>query len=120
MEAQKVLVVDDEAIVREMLEKILKDKGYSVLMANNGSSAIEMAKNNEVDIALVDIRLPDINGVQVLEGIKNIKPDILVIMMTAYETEELVRKAFGQGAQACLHKPFNVETLFKIFKELEV
>jgi len=119
MEAQKVLIVDDEVIVREILEKILKDKGFSVLMANDGHSAIEMAKHNEIDIAIVDIRLPDINGVQVLEGIKNIKPRIKVIMMTAYETEELIRKAFQQGAQACLHKPFNVETLFKIFKDLE-
>jgi CheY-like chemotaxis protein len=114
-----VLVVDDEEVVREGVRRILADEGFEVLLACDGKQAIDAAKNKDFDAALLDIKLPDISGVDVLEQIKVYKPDVQTVMMTAYDIKEQVNRAFDLGINACLHKPFEIKRLLEILKDIE-
>ena len=114
-----ILIVDDEIVVRDTLRKILSDEGFSVLVAENGNSAIELSEHNDIDIALLDIKLPDISGELVFERIKEFRPKIKTVMMTAYVVEDQVRKAFSEGAYTCLHKPFEINVLLDIIETLK-
>lgn len=113
-----VLVVDDEVVVRETVKRILSDEGFNVFVAGDGQTAIEVAKKENVDAALLDIKLPDIDGIEVFERIKVFRPKIKAVIMTAYEIKELVNRAFELGAFACLHKPFAIERLLEILNKM--
>ncbi|MBU1044887.1 MAG: response regulator [Candidatus Omnitrophica bacterium] len=114
-----VLVVDDEPVLRETVKRILFDEGFNVFVAADGKSAIEVAKNQDLDAALLDIKLPDINGVEVFERIKVLRPNLKAVIMTAFEIKELVNRAFELGAFACLHKPFDIKKLLHILNEIK-
>ena len=104
-----ILVVDDRFADREMLQVILEDRGYRVATASSGAEAIEMVKSRHYDIVFLDVRLPDMNGVETFEQVKEIDPQATVIMMTGYTEEDLVKSAVNTGAYTCLHKPFDME-----------
>ncbi|MFC1990402.1 response regulator, partial [Chloroflexota bacterium] len=90
-----ILVVDDQFGDRETLKVILEDKGYRVATAADGAEAVKMVKERHYDIIFLDIRLPDMNGVQTFEQVKEIDPDVAVIMMTGYTEEELVKRSIN-------------------------
>jgi len=111
-----ILVVDDQFADRETLKAILEDKGYRVATANDGAEAIEMVKSRHYDIIFLDVRLPDMNGVETFEQVKKIDPGATVIMMTGYTEEDLVKRAMNSGAYTCLHKPFDMEKVITLVK----
>ncbi len=102
-----LLIVDDEDGPRESLRAIFKDD-YELLMAADGASAIELVQRNKVDVAVLDIRMAGMSGVDVLERIKYIDSSIEAVMMTAFETTETIRKALRLRACDYLNKPFEV------------
>jgi len=106
-----VLIVDDRYEDRENLKDILEDKGYKVIEADSGYKAIELVKKGRYNIILLDIKMPDIDGVKTFEEIHRINPNIPVIMVTGYSAEELVQEALNKGAYACITKPFDVEKI---------
>lgn len=106
-----VLIVDDRYEDRETLKDILEDKGYKVIEADSGHKAIELVKQGRYNIVLLDIKMPDIDGVKTFEEIHRINPNIPVIMVTGYSVEELVQEALDKGAYACISKPFDVEKI---------
>jgi len=112
----KVLVVDDLRSIRLTLGGILEDEGYNVVLAENGYQAIEAAKQTTFDLIFMDIKMPGINGVQTFREIKKINPEAVVIMMTAYSVEDLVREALGEGAYAVVYKPFDIEKIVSIIE----
>lgn len=105
-----LLVVDDEPGPRDSLKMVFKDD-FELLITDNGAAAIELAKNNRVDVALVDIRMAGMSGVEVLERIKFVDPTIEVIMMTAFETTDTIRQALRLRASEYINKPWDVATL---------
>ncbi|NOS69265.1 MAG: hybrid sensor histidine kinase/response regulator [Verrucomicrobia bacterium] len=105
-----LLVVDDEPGPRDSLKMVFKDD-FELLITDNGAAAIELAKNNKVDVALVDIRMAGMSGVEVLERIKFVDPTIEVIMMTAFETTDTIRQALRLRASEYINKPWDVATL---------
>jgi DNA-binding NtrC family response regulator len=108
MANERVLVVDDEDELREIIQCILVEKGYDVLTAANGEEAIEKVRENGIDLALLDIRMPGIDGIEVLRRIKEeINPNLAVIIMTAYGTPETAARAMRLGACDYLRKPFD-------------
>jgi DNA-binding NtrC family response regulator len=109
-----ILVVDDKFNDRETLKTILADKGYRVATASDGSEAIEMVKSKHYDIIFLDVRLPGMDGMETFERVKEIDPEVTVIMMTGYTEEDLLRRAVNEGAYTCVHKPFNMEKLIGI------
>jgi two-component system response regulator HydG len=111
-----VLVVDDLKSIRLTLGGILEDEGYNVVMAENGYQAIEAAKQTPFDLVFMDIKMPGINGVQTFREIKKINPEAVVIMMTAYSVEDLIREALEEGAYAVVYKPFDIEKIVSIIE----
>jgi signal transduction histidine kinase len=107
---QTLLVVDDEEGPRQAIRMVFKDD-YTVLMAENGEAAIKLAKENPVDAAVTDIRMPGMSGIDVLNALKSIDPSTEVIMLTAFETLETARQALRLGACDYLNKPFDLATL---------
>ncbi len=102
-----LLIVDDEDGARASLRAIFKDD-YELLMAADGPTAIELVQKNKVDVAVLDIRMAGMSGVDVLERIKYIDSSIEAVMMTAFETTETIRKALRLRACDYLNKPFDV------------
>jgi DNA-binding NtrC family response regulator len=111
-----VLVVDDLKSIRLTLGGILEDEGYNVVLAENGYQAIEAAKQAPFDLVFMDIKMPGINGVQTFREIKKINPEAVVIMMTAYSVEDLIREALEEGAYAVVYKPFDIEKIVSIIE----
>jgi signal transduction histidine kinase len=102
-----LLIVDDEAGPRESLRIVFKDR-CQCLMASCGREGLEHARNHRVDVAILDIKMPDISGIEVLRELKESDPDIECIMLTGYETMETARAAIRCGAADYLNKPFDV------------
>ena len=109
-----ILVVDDQYGDRETLKVILEDKGYRVATAANGVEALEMVKERHYDIIFLDIRLPGIDGVETFEKVKEVDPRAVVIMMTGYTEEDLIKRAVSCGAYTCIYKPFDMEKVIEL------
>src|SRR5580704_16520105 len=110
---EKILVVDDERSMRELLELVLKREGYSVHTAENGTRALELVRQNLYDLIISDVKMPDINGIDLLMRIREVSPDTMVIMITAFATVETARRAFKLGAEDVIVKDsgFDLEEL---------
>ena len=105
-----LLIVDDEEGPRQSLRIVFKND-YQILLATNGLDAIELVKNNAVDVIVLDIMMLGISGVETLKEIKQVDPSVEVIMLTAFETIETARQALRHGASDYLNKPFDITTM---------
>jgi two-component system, sensor histidine kinase and response regulator len=105
-----LLIVDDEEGARQSLRVIFKDD-YQILMACDGASAVKLAQDNRIDAAVLDIRMTGMSGIEVLERLKFVDPDIEVVMMTAFETTDTMRQALRLRACDYINKPFDVSTV---------
>ena len=110
----KIMVVDDDEGVRITLDGIIDDEGYDVIGAEDGTKAIELAKETPFDLILMDIKMPGINGVETYREIKKISPQSVVAMMTGFYVEDLIKEALDEGAYAVIYKPFTVEGVMDI------
>lgn len=104
-----ILVVDDEIGILESLSGILQDEGYDTTTASNGNDAIKNMQDNDVNLVLLDVQLPDINGVEVLRKIKEIEPDVPVIMISGNATIRMAVDSTKLGAYDVIEKPFHPE-----------
>ena len=105
-----MLIVDDEEGPRMSLKVIFKDN-YDLLMAEDGPTAIELAQKNEIDVAVLDIRMAGMSGIEVLERLRFVQPDIEAIMITAFETTDTIRQALRLRACDYINKPFDIATI---------
>jgi len=105
-----LLVVDDEEGPRQSLRVIFKDE-YDLLLAEDGPTAIGLAKQHPIDVAVLDIRMAGMSGIEVLERLKYVNPNIEAIMMTAFETTDTIRQALRLRACDYINKPFDVATM---------
>jgi signal transduction histidine kinase len=105
-----LLIVDDEDGPRQSLRVIFKDE-YDLLMAEDGPTAIELAQKHPIDVAVLDIRMAGMSGIEVLERLKYVNPSIEAIMMTAFETTDTIRQALRLRACDYINKPFDLATI---------
>ena len=110
----KILIVDDQRSMRMTLAGVIEDQGYAVTEAEDGYQAIELVTNTFFDLVLMDIKMPGINGVQTFREIKKISPESVVVMMTGFALEDLVKAALEEGAFSVTYKPFDVENVIKL------
>ena len=110
----KIMVVDDERGVRESFEMILKIKDYEVNTFEDGESAISSLKKDLYDMAFIDYKLPGMDGIEVLRKIKEIDPNVEVIIVTAYASESSHANAITLGALEYLRKPFLMEEIYEL------
>ena len=113
---EHILIVDDEKNILQTLSPILQDEGYEISTAENGTDALRMVKEEAPLIVLLDIWLPDIDGIEVLKKIKEQQPEIIVIMMSGHGTIETAVKATKLGAYDFIEKPLSMEKVSLIVK----
>jgi len=113
-QAVKIMVVDDELSVLESFKMILQIKDYEVDTFSDGPSAIANLKKGVYDMAFIDLRLPIMDGLEILKKVKEIDPDIEVVIVTAYATEASHANAITLGALEYLRKPFLMEEIYEL------
>ncbi len=106
-----VLVIDDKDSMRQMLSKTLESEGYQVDTVKDGEGGLEKAREKRYDLVLADLKLPKMDGLEVLSSLKELDPEVAVIMMTAYGTIESAVKSIKEGAFDFLTKPFDTDHL---------
>jgi len=107
----RVVVVDDDPEVGQVMADILGLEGYQVDVATGGMGGVALCQENQYAVALVDMNMPKMNGVETLRRIRQALPDIRVIMFSGYCIGELAEDAINQGAEAVLTKPLDIELL---------
>jgi two-component system, NtrC family, response regulator PilR len=116
----RILVVDDERSMRELLAIVLRREGYEVMLAENGRSALDALEREPVDLLISDIKMPDMSGVEVLRAAKKVDQDILGIMITAFASTDTAVEAMRLGACDYLSKPFDIDLLkMKVREKIE-
>lgn len=119
LKTQLILVVDDRLEDRETFKDLLESRGYKVATAQSGREAIEFLKTgSKFNIIFLDVKMPEFDGVATFEEIHKLRPEIPVIMVTAYTAEEIAKEALNKGAYACLFKPLDMEKLVKLLDEV--
>ncbi len=113
----RILVIDDDENIRKVVEAILKDQGYEVDTAESGNDAVKKTQKNHYDLMLVDIRLPDMDGTELLTKVRDTTPRIRKIMVTGYPTLQNAVAAVNKGADAYVMKPFDVDNLLETIKD---
>ncbi|MFQ6125652.1 MAG: response regulator [Candidatus Heimdallarchaeota archaeon] len=118
MEAKaSILIVDDNASLRKTMAFVLRHKSYVVSTAEDGPEAIARVEKHPFDIIFLDIKMPLMNGVEIYKRIKTIRPDAIVIMMTAYAMEDLVQEALQEGAFGIVYKPLDIERVVTLIEK---
>ena len=106
-----LLIVDDEQGIRQLLTLVFERLGHRVRTAEGGRRALELLQEEPADLIVSDIKMPDMSGIELLRAARELAPDLLVVMMTAFATVETAREAFKLGADDFIQKPFDVEEL---------
>jgi DNA-binding response OmpR family regulator len=115
MAGKRILCVDDEKGILKFLEHLLVKRGYEVLTATNGRDALDVLSRNRVDLFILDIRMPLMDGYQLLDEIRYTdQSSAPVIMLTAHDKDEDVVKGYREGADYYVTKPFSTETIMNI------
>jgi len=115
--AYKVLVVDDEAPVRDLFQDLLKKEECSVKSVSSGEEALDMLKKEDFDVLLLDIKLTGMSGLEVLRKVKEVKPDLIVIMITGFGyDEDLIAKCREFGCSGYIGKNMPISQMVSNFK----
>ncbi len=111
MKTKTVLIVDDDKIIREQLQKELKREFFKTFLASDGKTALESLNQEEIDIVILDVKLPDMDGLEVLKVIKEERPDCEVIVITGMGSQEIAIKSLRKGAIDYIEKPIDLDEL---------
>ncbi len=112
-----LLIVDDEQSYRQLLTLVFQGDGHNIRTAMNGRDALQQLESESADVIITDVKMPDMDGIELLRSLREFLPDIGVILMTAFATVETAREAFKLGADDFIQKPFDVEELKIIVKK---
>jgi DNA-binding NtrC family response regulator len=116
-ETARILIIDDDENIRKVLATILEEEGYIVETAETGKMAIEKTGRKTYNLALIDIRLPDMEGIELLTRMRPTTPKMQKIIVTGFPTMQNAVGAVNRGADGYILKPFNVEKVLKIIEE---
>lgn len=116
-EPARILVIDDDESIRETLATILEEKGYLVDTAENGREGVRKSYQKIYNVALVDIRLPDMTGIELLTSMRKTTPKMVKIIITGYPSTQSAIEAVNKGADAYVLKPFKVDNVLDIIEK---
>lgn len=114
----RILVIDDEEIVRVSCKRTLVPEGYEVDTAASGAEGLEFFGKSKYDLVLIDLKMPGMDGIEMLVNIKRQRPEQNIMIMTGYDTVEHVVESISLGAAHYLEKPFTPDTLIERVKEV--
>lgn len=114
---KKILIVDDQYGIRILLHEVLDKEGYTIFQAPNGQTALKIVEEEKPDLVLLDMKIPGMDGLEILRHIRTIEPDTKVIMMTAYGELDLIKEATVLGAITHFTKPFDIDELRQAVNE---
>lgn len=117
MEKERILIIDDDEIIRKSCEKILAPEGFFIASAKDGKEGLKLLSKKNFDLVLTDLRMPDMDGIEVLKRVKEIGPDIEVIIITGYGTVKSAIEAIRYGAYDYIEKPFSPEELLNVVRK---
>jgi len=117
MQKASVLIVDDDLSLCKTMALVLRRKGYGVATAKNGPEALATVRDGAFDIVFLDIKMPVMDGVETHRRIKKIRPEMIVVMMTAYAVEDLVQDALREGAYSIMYKPLDMDKVVAVIDE---
>jgi two-component system response regulator HydG len=117
---QPILVIDDDADICETLTRVLKLEGHEVLTAGSGEEAVDIARERDCQMAFIDVKLPNIDGLETLLRLKEVNPELLTVMMTGFrnEVKDALEKAQAASAITCLYKPFDPAEAARLVKKI--
>ncbi|TYR80194.1 response regulator [Priestia megaterium] len=117
MLTEKILIVDDQYGIRILLTEVLQKEGYQTFQAANGFQAIDIAKEQSLDLVLLDMKIPGMDGIEILKRLKQYDETIKVIIMTAYGELDMIQEAKDLGALTHFAKPFDIDEIRKVVRE---
>ncbi|PFR91513.1 response regulator [Priestia megaterium] len=117
MLAEKILIVDDQYGIRILLTEVLQKEGYTTFQAANGFQAIDITKEQAPDLVLLDMKIPGMDGIEILKRLKEHDETIKVIIMTAYGELDMIQEAKDLGALTHFAKPFDIDEIRKVVRE---
>jgi len=103
----RILVIDDDEIIGSLFKATLEEEGHTVVTARTGTEGIQYAKQRDFDLVFLDLKLPDMDGAQVLREIRSISPTLLVTIITGYPGSDMMERALKQGPLGVMNKPFS-------------
>ncbi|HET7579328.1 MAG TPA: response regulator [Bacillales bacterium] len=113
----KILIVDDQYGIRILLTEILQTEGYETCEAANGVQALSIVEKEKPGLVLLDMKIPGMDGLEILKRVKKMRPDTKVIIMTAYGELEMIEEAMASGAITYFPKPFDIDEVLVSIKE---
>ena len=118
MERKNILVIDDELLIRDLLYDFFSEKNWIVSVSDSGSKALELLKARRFDLVLVDLKMPEIDGIEVIKSIKARYPSLPIVIITAFPSFESAVEALRLKIDDYITKPFNINKLFKTICEI--
>jgi DNA-binding NtrC family response regulator len=113
----RILIIDDDENIRKVLQTILEDEGYVTETADTAKKGIEKSEKAFFNLAMIDVRLPDMEGIELLTKLRDTKPKMRKLIVTGYPTLQNAVAAVNKGADAYIMKPFDVEKILRTIKE---
>ena len=118
MDKEKLLIVDDEKIVREAFTVAFGDE-YEISNAASGKEALKLLKHGQdIKMAIVDVMMPDLNGIELIAKLKKLNPKLKIILLTGFASKMLVTEAMRKGADKVIEKPFDIKETRELIKKL--
>lgn len=114
----KILIVDDDKLMRDVVGKYLSKHGYSVVIPNSAVKALEQFVPGECSLAIIDLVMPDIGGIELIEALLSQDPELKVVIITGYPTVDSAYKAMVDGVLEYIIKPFRMKDLLEVTKKL--
>ncbi|MEZ5359466.1 MAG: response regulator [Candidatus Zixiibacteriota bacterium] len=118
MDKYRILAVDDELLIRDLLYDFFSSQDWDIVVAESGEKGMEFLKNQKFDLTLVDIKMPEMDGLTFTSKVRDLYPDLPVIIMTGYPSLDSAIEALRFKVDDYMIKPFNVNQLFKVAKKV--
>lgn len=118
MEKYRILVVDDELLIRDLLYDFFSSQGWDIVVADGGQKAVQFLKNQQFDLVLTDLKMPDMDGLDLTGKLRSLYPDLPVIIMTGFPSFDSAVAALRNKVEDYIVKPFNINQLFKAVKKV--
>jgi len=107
----RILVIDDDELIRSLFKETLEEEGHTVVTAGNSAEGIDCVKRWDFDLVFLDLKMPDMDGAELLKQLRNIKPRLPVTIITGYPGSEMMERAFKQGPLGVMEKPFDASDI---------